>query len=468
MKIKHDYLPTTTCRCRGQVAAAARRWWVLLLIFSWLFLSGFMSLQLSDANALLKEVKQDFLAYVPASELDKPLIAKDTEQKFYQNYLQHYFSPWDHPDLLDNEKKVKQIEEDMINKFTAMLGWGENQQLHTISWLDEIVQNMNLKTYPNNHQTGITICVTHLRELPTVDPSFKSWDSPGDNYPFDRLTASLLPANLPVKIVQISKDGAWALTLTPYQAIGWLPFNDVAFVDEAFIKAWETGHYAAVIKDKVSMLDSDRNFLFFARIGSIHPIVADRRVLIAKMGQRHQAVTQVVDLAKENSVDLPMSLTGRNLAKVANVILGQPYDWGGYYGYRDCSATLMDLFTPFAIWLPRSSTDQAHAGKFISLENLDIEAKQKLIHQRAVPFLTLLWLPGHITLYVGEQEGRGFVYQTAWSMPVERLLTGKIRLPIGRTVITPFNFGEDFPIHVTNFLKRVEGMTLINEVPAGV
>lgn len=439
----------------------------LLLIFVCLLLSGF-TLGTPDTHTLFKEIKQDFLVYVPEKALDKPLLAKDVQGKLYQDYVSHYFSPWNNPDLLYSEQKVKEIEEGRISKFLLAPGWGINQQLHNSQWVNGIVQNMTMKSYPNISQTAITICVTHLKSLPTVEPSFKDWADPANGYPFNQLEVSLLPANLPIKIVQISQDGAWGLALTPYNAIGWLPFNDFAFVDKNFMQRWQTGHYVAIIKDQLSVLDGERNFLFLGRIGAIYSLItahADKyQIVVAKMGEHHQAVSQVIALAKSDAVELPMPLTPRNLGKIANVMLEQPYDWGGHYGYRDCSATMMDLFAAFGLWLPRSSVDQIHAGKFISLENLDDKAKQALIQRHAVPFLTLLWLPGHIALYLGEYEGRGFVYQTAWSVPVEHWFKGSSRLLIGKTVITPFDFGKDFPFNATAFLKRVKGMAVVGEL----
>ena len=40
------------------------------------------------------------------------------------------------------------------------------------------------------------------------------------------------------------------------------------------------------------------------------------------------------------------------------------------YQERDCSSTLRDLFTPFGLWLPRNSGQQAGEGIYISLKDL--------------------------------------------------------------------------------------------------
>ena len=446
------------------------KFFLLLSCFS---LFGFMSSDPPDADVLLQKVKQDVFAYLPTKTPHKELVTPEVQHKLYQAYLTYYFSPWNNETLLYSKNQVKSIETKLMSKFMATPGWGSNQRLHSSAWVNDIAKNMSMETYPNSNQTAITVQVAHLRELPTLEPSFKKTADLSDGYPFDRIEASLLPANLPIKVVQISHDRAWGLVITPYNAVGWLPFNEFAFVDRNFMEAWQTGDYAGIIKDKLPLLDLDKHFLFFGRIGSLQPIVYSRQygnsndyhVLVAMMGSQHEAIFQAIWLSKNDAVVLPMPLTAQNIAKIANVILGQPYDWGGHYGYRDCSSTMMDLFSPFGLWLPRSSVDQAHAGKFISLANLSDAEKKTFIKQNAVPFITLLSLPGHIVLYLGEQGDRSFIYQTMWGIPIQHWFTSNQKLIIGKTVITPLELTEDSGINSDVFLKRVVGMRVLGEAP---
>ena len=99
---------------------------------------------------------------------------------------------------------------------------------------------------------------------------------------------------------------------------------------------------------------------------------------------------------------MPLPLTARAVAGLADAMTGQLYGWGGMFENRDCSSTLRDLFLPFGFWLPRNSVQQARqGGQFISLNGLTPDAKLETIRTRGVPFASLVWLPGHIGLYLG-------------------------------------------------------------------
>lgn len=434
---------------------------IFLFFLIYFSLVGFTSLQSPEP---LATTPQDALSYLPTQKSDQPLLSSIRADQLYHDYLRHYFAPW-HDDKLYSPSTVRQTEYQHIAALRKTPGWGENQCQHTLDWVNQLAQTMDMANYPNCNQLAITVTVTHTRELPTVEPVFKNWHSLTNAYPFDLLEGSLLPANLPVKMVQISKNHAWVLVITPYQLIGWLPINDIAIVDQAFIHAWENNHYVAFITDQLPVLDNEQHFLFFSRSGSIAPYVAENaqhyQIHVAYAGVNHHAVLKQVTLAKSDAVVFPMPLSIKRLAQRMNDFLGQPYDWGGHYGYRDCSSTLMDLLAPFAIWLPRGSNDQVHMGEFTSLTQLNAQEKQAFIKAHAIPFLTLLHLASHIALYLGEREGHSVVYQTIWGIPARHWLNGNTERIIGKTVISPLNFNAHFPWQLTNLVERIDGMSVL-------
>ncbi len=83
--------------------------------------------------------------------------------------------------------------------------------------------------------------------------------------------------------------------------------------------------------------------------------------------------------------------------------LDAPYGWGGRAGERDCSRLLRDVFASFGVQLPRHSGVQALVGT----RNVDVSAmseadKRDEIRRAAARGLVLLYMPGHIMLYLGE------------------------------------------------------------------
>ncbi len=96
-------------------------------------------------------------------------------------------------------------------------------------------------------------------------------------------------------------------------------------------------------------------------------------------------------------------LTRRSLLTTAFEYLNTPYGWGDANGGRDCSRFLLDLFETFDIALPRHSGWQAQAGSFaIDVEQVqDEKQKQSLLDRALRRGVVLLYLPGHVMLYLG-------------------------------------------------------------------
>lgn len=140
----------------------------------------------------------------------------------------------------------------------------------------------------------------------------------------------------------------------------------------------------------------------------------------------------------------PLPLTRENLAKMIAQMLGQPYGWGGYGGNRDCSSTLREMFISFGVWLPRNSKAQSGVGEGLDLEKLSPADKEAIILREGVPFLSLVGLPGHIMLYIGEYEGRAVVFHNLWGLRITQPGTDEHgRAIIGKAVITTLTPGRE-------------------------
>ncbi|MBN1653009.1 MAG: C40 family peptidase [Deltaproteobacteria bacterium] len=96
-------------------------------------------------------------------------------------------------------------------------------------------------------------------------------------------------------------------------------------------------------------------------------------------------------------------LTRSSLLRTAFEYINTPYGWGDANGGRDCSRFMLDLFESFDIALPRHSAWQAQAGSFaVDLEPITDEKQKQALLDRAVRNgVALLYLPGHVMLYLG-------------------------------------------------------------------
>jgi cell wall-associated NlpC family hydrolase len=148
--------------------------------------------------------------------------------------------------------------------------------------------------------------------------------------------------------------------------------------------------------------------------------------------------------------------------------MGQNYGWGGLYENRDCSALIQDVFAGFGLALPRNSRDQAGAGRWVSLEGLTGRQKEEGILREGKPLQTILYMPGHVMLYLGRDpvSGRAVACHAVWGL---RTMGWFQRQPgrevLGKVVITSLEPGRELLTLVRPdglLLERLTGMVLLD------
>ena len=331
----------------------------------------------------------------------------------------------------------------------AQLGYAENLRPWTeVAW-KEVRENADMSSCPSMTQAAVTTHPTNLRLAPTMRPRFARVEGAGQGYPFDDLQQSTLPAGMPVMVFHTTRDGAWFLVESPL-ASGWIQARDVAFVDKAFQDTWKSSRLAAFTYDNVP-LRSAGVYQSMACIGTVLPLRSqgekDATVLfpVRRLDGWAEVGVSLIPDGGGVLAPMPLKFTAQAVAEIGDRMLGQSYGWGGLYGNRDCSSMMHDLFTPFGIWLPRNSAAQARNGQFSSLEGLSARAKDALILREAEPFRTLLWMKGHIGLYVGAFEGRPAFFHNIWGVR-NRLEDGREgRVILGRAVISTTSPGRERP-----------------------
>lgn len=411
-----------------------------------------------EISALINDLlnfKQDALFYLDKTKSSQSYVTNEYS-KISENYFnKKYFMPWHKTPAFD-----KQNFKNLLISYGKSSGYGENKLPNSNSWIKNLVDNADETNFPNMVKKAITLKNSDIRLLPTKDPVYNSFDLPGEGYPFDTIQNSSIPVNTPVLITHKSKDGAWYFTETPF-CEGWISAENLAFVDEAFINLWENGKYRVITEENVPFFDEDNIFRFNANIGALFPDTGNQGVLMAIEGDNKNAKIQTFNLSLDFSATKPLKVSSYNIALIINKIIGKPYGWGGSSGNRDCSSTMKDLFTVFGIWLPRNSAEQAKTGIFISLKNLTPQEKEKMILDNGVPYMTLIWLKGHIMLYIGNQNNRALAFHNVWGIKIKDINGKEGRHVIGKSVITSLEPGKELPESISTILERVEGITFL-------
>ncbi len=357
-----------------------------------------------------------------------------------QHYDGVYFEPW-------NYTKPPFEKEEILWPFasyTSDKSFGENLQPINEAWFEQMRSNGNYESYGTLNKKAVSLTYLDLRNFPTRRPVLKDPKIAGEGFPFDYMQNSGIHANEPLFVSHLSKDGEWAYVFTSY-ATGWVPLRDIAYINDKVAGEWQKARQIELISDHYPIKDYKGDFVFHSRIGMRLALISIKQeeyvALAITAGKNHTATYSKVHIPRNLASETTLLLNQKNLESIANIMLQSNYGWGGLYAQRDCSSMLRDLYSPFGIWLPRNSSQQAKVGRVISFEGLSNDEKRQKIKAEAVPFETLLYKQGHILLYLGEYEGKITVMHNVWGIKTLRNgVSG--RKVIGKTIISSLDLGS--------------------------
>ena len=411
----------------------------------------------------LVKIPQDATAF---AETGDPPILEIDEQRL-REFEDYWYGPWKR-----TEPKICTAQEFSwaAESFPKQSIFGPNLLEVAASRVEAVTANAQLGQYPSRATYGITVRNTSMRALPSADPFFYDFRKAGEGYPFDYNQSSAVWAGTPLFLSHISQDGRFLAAESPY-ACGWIDSRDIAYAGEKFVAKYRSANLAAVRRDRIPISSDRTGFLFQGRIGMLLPLETRAETSVHLLvpvadASRRASVTHV-RLLDRDAAPVPLPFSEDQLAKVINEIIGQPYGWGGLGGYRDCSSTILDVFLPFALPLPRNSRSQASAGRNVKIEQLSPAEKRERILIEAVPFRTILNLDGHNMLYLGVFEGSPVAFHTIWGLRTESADESSAgRHLIGKSVITSLSPGRELSELSRSrgdLLSRIRSFTLLGE-----
>jgi len=365
-------------------------------------------------------------------------IEQSCRSQLVDEFRRRYFHPWTSAvPLFEHAETVSFMKQEANGEW-----YGVNEREVKRQQLQEILHNCALESFPSRNDTAIAVAPAHLRGLPTPLPLYK----PNEGPPFDMLSYPQVKLNEPLRILHASRDGAWLFVETGYTN-GWLESRDVALVDRAFISSWMQPPHLVITRDKAPVEDGRGVGTFQTKIGTVLPLARGGNgwweVRVASAGEGGRVESRVTRVEGQAAAPFPIEFNEKNLGLIGDQLLGQPYGWGELYDLRDCSALLRDFFMPFGIWLPRTSADQIASAPHRQLGGLPAADKEALIKKEALPFLTLIYKPGHIMLYAGKDPaGRPLLFHDAWSVHLTGGARGRKQI-IGFAVVTTMEPGKE-------------------------
>ncbi|BEM28331.1 cell wall-associated hydrolase [Serratia marcescens] len=378
------------------------------------------------------------------------------QQRHFSALKSHYFgmgpneeSPWNpHYIVSVLSREAESHRDAAMDKYLGndSVSWGENFRTHAERWKRQVRNNASTDIDPVYHPThrGIAVRETLVRMLPTNDPAYDDPRLAGQGYPFDNLQDSSIRPGTPVYVMTESRDKRWKYVISP-TVLGWVHGEDIAAVDRRFVTEWLAlagKNLGAFIQQPVSVQEGEL-FYFTARHGTVLPFYRHRQGVfsVAVPVRREDGRAQIrrIDLKAGEFAAMPWRMTPDHLATLMRSMIGRPYGWGNDNFNNDCSAELRSLLMPFGVFLPRNSAAQIEAAsRVVDLSQANTDERLRYLKEHGKPFTTLVYIPGHIMLYIGNAAINGrsvpMTYQNIWGL---RPADSKRRSIIGGAVFFP-------------------------------
>lgn len=249
----------------------------------------------------------------------------------------------------------------------------------------------------------------------------------------------------PLIVLWDSKDGEWSFVQT-YDYNGWMRKDSFGLcskeIFDSLVNDIKNGDYQVFNKTGKFFLDINTTGTMFALEEYVEPEdanadnIADIENLLVtfRMGtqipykdgkftwvfrnKKGEAEFMSLERIYSGMVNdsfiadyiLPVQkFTTNNLLYRANEALGTPYSWGDSdENGMDCSSTLQGLFKCFGIIIPRNSSQQIKlSANIVNLSEMSLTGKLDTITD--LPMGSILYMPGHVMMYLGEYNGIPYI-----------------------------------------------------------
>lgn len=294
-----------------------------------------------------------------------------------------------------------------IKKFDQM--YADNLQRWSSQDLVRVRENMRICDIGQISRRAVIVRNTICKVMPTDAPFFENVYAPGGRYPFDENTQSVFRIGLPIFVSHLSNNKEWAFVLSEICS-GWVKCADIAYVDNRFVQHYTSLKLGVFIEDGVSIC-SKTQFHETSNIGMLLPIVG-RRALIPVKTSRGRAFLRWSrnKFRPSEFTRLPYKFNQRHVHEIANKLIGNHYAWGGNtYGGRDCSLTIKDFMCVFGRHIPRNSKGQIESQTNV-IDLADCNDKEIKVNELCTPFQSIIYMPGHVMLYVGRDKNNRPVF----------------------------------------------------------
>ncbi len=328
----------------------------------------------------------------------------------------------------------------------------------------DLEQKMNLPVIPARvpAKWGLITAAADQRLLPTPAPLYKE----AGDIDFDRLQNNGLDIGTAVAILHQSIDGQWFWVKGP-ASDGWVRADQTALCRQEILEDIKKTPFVTVIRAKASLY-RDRamtRYAGFVRMGTRFKLLDISQpdcaaVMLPFRLKSGQLEMQTGYLKAGEIVRGSLPYTRRHIIEQAFEMLNVPYGWGGSHGNQDCSQFIQSVFSTVGIQLPRNSAAQARVGRdLVTFDTpLPEHERRASVISSGLPAASLLYMKGHIMLYLGNVMDKPYVIHDLWGYRDSGIWGDRIRVT-NRVVITGLELGRGTGRgSLLKLLKSVRGM----------
>ncbi|MCR4662275.1 MAG: SH3 domain-containing protein [Endomicrobiaceae bacterium] len=333
-------------------------------------------------------------------------------------------------------------------------------------YINDIYDNIKIpKTKTLKAKYAISVNYSDIRLLPS-DTNFLYDET---TYDIDRAQVASLDTGTPLVALVSTKDKKWTYVVT-YASEGWVKTKDLAFTTKETFFDWiNEQNFVIVTNSKADIYINKEmtKYYDYVRMSTKLPILEtiNKDIICVKIPKATNKGNLIFEKAYMYSSDTNkgyLKYTQRNVLQQAFKHINSPYSWGGYDGEQDCSTFIRQVFGCFGLILPRNSLAQIKSGnKQIDLKkNLSDEQKSKEIIAKTTPAISLLYLPGHIMLYIGnENNNTPYIIHAIWG--TEHTINQKEKSIsfINRVIVSSLHIGEN--TSKDSLLRRIQKVNTI-------
>jgi hypothetical protein len=387
----------------------------------------------------------------PTSYTKNLKVENINQDSLKDEFIKNYYFVWDLEKLSYTKK-----ESSWGNIYAKKEVYLENHIKASKQWFNKQIENSNFEEFNKVSQKAILTRNSDFRVFPTANKMFYDPKKAGEGYPFDYNQNSRVKINTPVLVSHYSKDKAWAFVQSHF-VLGWVRVDKLLFVTNDQEEQFRRDNLYVIIKEGFEVFSKTN--LEDLKVGTFFPKKDGKYLLATTQG------IEKIDINDYKIKKLPLEFNSKNIETLAKEFIGELYGWGGSNNHRDCSSFTQDFFSPFAIYLKRNSKSQTELHKYIDLSKMSNNSKKQYIIKNGIPFLTLVYLRGHIMLYVGSKDNEALVMHNVWGVRTKDIWGKSGRNIIGKTVITTLEPGiELFNADKTKtILQKVQGIVLLNQ-----